>query len=169
MTSDSYYWFYSTLAQVLGALIALLGVFAVYSLQQIRTIIEYRRRDLIEMFPSPEKAGSLELKTLLEKAKAQFQDTPKEERGKKLVGIITVLQNNIKVMKTNTIFTLIPLIIILAIAIVCLPFCEVNAFPRKWWVSLFIFELLSSVALFVYIGKFVFETITLTQFEKKSS
>ena len=48
MTLDTYYWFFSTTAQVFGALIAILGVFTVYKLQWIQQSIEWSRKDLVK-------------------------------------------------------------------------------------------------------------------------
>lgn len=44
--SDSYFWFYSTAAQVFSGISAILGVFLVYKLQQIQDSIEWSRSDL---------------------------------------------------------------------------------------------------------------------------
>ncbi|MCK4533640.1 hypothetical protein KAU39_07600 [bacterium] len=80
MDKETLFWIFSTIAQVYGALIAILGVFTVYALEWLQQSIEWSRRDMVQQIKSikPEcksKYIYLSLDGQLDYVKKTLQDT----------------------------------------------------------------------------------------------
>lgn len=168
---DSLYWFLSADAQVFGAIVGVLGIFIVYSLQQIQQSVEWARNDLIGIMSRLVKEDyskfSLhvqlnkirgELKHQRESGYNQTEEQAIKEAEEEIRKIDILLDRKREIL--NNLKCLLPfLIAILALETSVIPFV---GFYEK---NLVLFNigltilLVANVVAFIWLALFIFEAI----------
>lgn len=161
MDQISFYWFYSALAQVLGALIGLLGIFAVYALQRIRDQIRMGAELLYKSLKLDTSVhGYFPTDELIRMGDDFVNKYGSSSNIPYVVESLRILKRHKSWVIKHTKRLLSVLIILLAVAILCLPFCNGKTGKISLWLLIFIVELICSVALLVYIDLFIIGAIT---------
>jgi len=164
MSSELYYWFYSTSAQVLGALIGLLGIFAVYALQQINNLIEFRRRDLGAYFSRPSPGTNRDfysLDVLLNATESPdyFSSLKSNETLEQLKSEVYDLQHKHRNIRHRTVGLCGFLAFLLSLSLICLHICQSKLSFCPFWHYILKIELIGMIVSFVFIGLFVSNTL----------
>ena len=167
MSSDTYFWLFSTIAQILGIVISILGIFLVYVFQWIQSSIEWRRKDLVNIIgPYGHNVESLPLDGQLTKAREQIEKNNAEIPTQRSIDLLKAYEGIIprrkkrEELRGKFLTLAIATVSLISISLIGLVVAEYLGKHLVIGIVILALILITSFIIFAWMIKFVYDAIS---------